>query len=188
MFDEKEVLTKAMDLFWKQGYAATSIQDLVGHLGINRASMYDTFGGKEALFSKAFEYYMHTNLLRTKLFFASQTQVKAAFRKLFRDSVTETLQDCDKKGCFVVNTTTEQVPGDEKILKVLEENKKRFVDLFYDFLKKGIEEGQFKTKIDLKSIALMLYTLHNGLQVVAKVQTDKEELLKMIEVPLSLLD
>jgi len=50
LFDEKEVLTKAMNLFWKQGYAATSIRDLVNHLGINRASLYGTFGDKEQLF------------------------------------------------------------------------------------------------------------------------------------------
>lgn len=43
-FDEKEVLEKAMELFWIQGYHATSIQDLVDHLGINRASLYDTYG------------------------------------------------------------------------------------------------------------------------------------------------
>ncbi|WP_460601774.1 helix-turn-helix domain-containing protein, partial [Flexivirga lutea] len=41
-FDEKEVLAKAMCLFWKQGYSATSVQDLVSQLGINRASLYDT--------------------------------------------------------------------------------------------------------------------------------------------------
>jgi TetR/AcrR family transcriptional repressor of nem operon len=53
LFDENEVLNKAMNLFWKQGYSATSIQDLVSHLGINRASLYDTYGDKEKL-SKVF--------------------------------------------------------------------------------------------------------------------------------------
>ena len=55
-FEEHEILTKATDLFWKQGFHATSIQDLVNHLKINRASLYDTFGGKEELFNKAFRY------------------------------------------------------------------------------------------------------------------------------------
>ena len=53
LFDEKDVLNKATDLFWKQGFAATSVQDLVSHLGINRASLYDTFGDKEKLFKKS---------------------------------------------------------------------------------------------------------------------------------------
>ena len=53
-FNEEEILKKAMELFWEKGFHATSIQDLVAHLGINRASLYDTFGGKEELFKKAF--------------------------------------------------------------------------------------------------------------------------------------
>ncbi len=43
LFDESEVLNKATNLFWKKGYHATSIQDLVNHLGINRGSLYDTY-------------------------------------------------------------------------------------------------------------------------------------------------
>ena len=56
-FDEKEVLKNAMELFWEKGFHATSIQDLVSHLGINRASLYDTYGGKDELFNTAFETY-----------------------------------------------------------------------------------------------------------------------------------
>ena len=46
LFDENEILKKSMELFWKKGYSATSVQDMVNHLGINRGSMYDTFGDK----------------------------------------------------------------------------------------------------------------------------------------------
>ena len=61
-FDENEVLVKAMNLFWKQGYSATSVQDLVSHLGINRASLYDTFGDKEQLFKKSFALYRKSTM------------------------------------------------------------------------------------------------------------------------------
>ncbi len=44
LFNDQEVLTKAMNLFWKQGYSATSIKNLTSHLGMDRASLYDTFG------------------------------------------------------------------------------------------------------------------------------------------------
>ena len=44
-----------MNLFWEKGYGDTSIQDLVNHLGINRGSLYATYGGKRELFDKAFK-------------------------------------------------------------------------------------------------------------------------------------
>ena len=46
-----------MALFWERGYNATSISDLVDHLGVNRQSLYDTFGGKDHLFLAALERY-----------------------------------------------------------------------------------------------------------------------------------
>jgi TetR/AcrR family transcriptional repressor of nem operon len=49
-FDKQETLEKAMDIFWQKGYHATSVQDLIDGLCINRASMYDTYGDKHQLF------------------------------------------------------------------------------------------------------------------------------------------
>src|SRR6266404_4009435 len=59
-FDSDAVLEKALGLFWERGYEATSMADLVGHLGIARASIYATFGGKRDLYLKALERYLQT--------------------------------------------------------------------------------------------------------------------------------
>src|SRR5271154_2908835 len=56
-FDTDEALEAAMRLFWQRGYEATSMQDLVEALGINRASLYGTFGDKAQLFEAAMKRY-----------------------------------------------------------------------------------------------------------------------------------
>ena len=56
-FDPEMVLDKAMDLFWTKGYEATSIKALVDHMGINRFSLYSTFGDKHQLFLRACDRY-----------------------------------------------------------------------------------------------------------------------------------
>lgn len=56
-YDENEVLQKAMQLFWEQGYEKTSMSDLVEHMGIHRRSIYDTFSDKHTLFLKALNRY-----------------------------------------------------------------------------------------------------------------------------------
>jgi TetR/AcrR family transcriptional regulator, transcriptional repressor for nem operon len=56
-FDRDEALRKAMEVFWSRGYEAASIEDLVKHMGINRQSLYDTFGHKHALYLKALDRY-----------------------------------------------------------------------------------------------------------------------------------
>lgn len=187
LFDENEVLTKAMSLFWKQGYSATSVRDLVNHLGINRASLYDTFGDKEQLFKKSFELYRRTSMEGLTLFFQSQSNVRDGFSKLFNIAIEEAILDIDRKGCFVVNITTELIPNDESFLKALERNKRDIENLFYEYLKKGKEKGQLKDNKDLKSISSLYYTLYSGIKVVSKIERNKKELTKSVNLALSLL-
>ncbi len=188
LFDEKEVLTKAMNLFWKQGYAATSVQDLVSCLGINRASIYDTFGDKDRLFKKSFELYRKNNMEGLLQFFESRPIVKDGFSELFDIAFQEAVLDKDHKGCFVVNTTTELIPNDESLLVILENNKRDFEKIFYDYLQKGKESGQLNTSKNLQSLATLFYTLYNGIRVVSKIRPNKKELSNSINVALSLLD
>ncbi|MGA9637397.1 TetR/AcrR family transcriptional regulator [Flavobacterium sp.] len=187
LFDENEVLTKAMNLFWKQGYSATSVRDLVSHLGINRASLYDTFGDKEQLFKKSFELYRKTSMEGLTHFFQSQPNVRDGFSKLFNIAIEEAILDKDRKGCFVVNITTELIPNDESLLKVLESNKQDIENIFYEYLKKGKEKGQLKDSKNLKSISSLFYTLYSGIKVVSKIETNKKELTNSVNLALSLL-
>ena len=56
-FDPAVALDRAAAVFWENGYAATSVQDLVDRMGINRFSLYDTFGDKRALYLAALDHY-----------------------------------------------------------------------------------------------------------------------------------
>ncbi len=153
LFDRDEVLERAMEMFWKNGYNGTSMDQLVKYMGISRASLYDTFGDKEQLFKKSFELYRATTKEGLIEFFKNHPDVKEGFSKLFNKAIDEAIVDEDKKGCFVVNATTELIPNDESLQKVLIENKCDFQNLFYEYLKAGKEKGQLKNSQDLKAIA-----------------------------------
>ena len=68
-FGVDDVMHKAMVAFWDHGYQATSLQDLVECMGINRASLYDTFGDKYSLFIETLHSY---KLIYLKPFFAER--------------------------------------------------------------------------------------------------------------------
>lgn len=188
LFNKNEVLNKAMELFWKKGYHATSIQDLVSFLGINRGSLYDTYGGKKELFDQAFQLYRTNNSNGVTAFFESKDEVKKGFRELFEMGINEAITDSDSKGCFVVNTTTELIPGEEEMLKTIRENKKVFEGLFYAFLLKGQQNGEILKGKNIKNIASLFYTFYSGLKVVAKVENNPKELLNSVDEILVLLD
>lgn len=188
LFDEQEVMKKAMELFWSKGYHDTSIQDLVDALGISRSSLYDTFHGKRALFNKVFTFYKDSNYEGLNRFLAQQTLVRATLRQIFYQVLQEDSLDKGCKGCFIVNTTTELLPDDPELMQLIRDHKLKMEDLFYKFLKKGEKLGEIPAGKDLKAIARLLYTLLTGLRVLGKTQPDLIETMNTVEITLALLD
>jgi len=187
LFDEKEVLTKAMNLFWKKGFSATSVQDLVKHLGINRGSIYDTFGNKEELFRQSFTLYRTSTINAITGIFDRHAKVKDGFSELFETSISEVVADKEYKGCFFVNTTTELIPNDKNMLEIFEGVKRDFERLFYKYLKKGRESGELKTDQDLKTLASLLFMIYNGMKVVSKINPKKKELSNSLDLAMTLV-
>jgi len=189
LFNEEDVLEKAIELFWKKGYNYTSIQDLVEYLGINRGSLYDTFGGKKELFDKAFRRYKEMNNKMMIQFLENQSSVKEGLLKLFELPINASINnEGEVRGCFVVNTTTELLPGDEKIHSILKENKIEIERIFYNYLKKGVEKGEIAKDKDIVNISSLIYALLNGILVIGKVNPDKKYLLNIVRTGLSVLD
>lgn len=187
-FNEETVLNKAMELFWKKGYHATSIQDMVEHLSINRASLYDTFGGKKNLFHKSLELYCGKHKEGTLMFLKNEKSVKEGIRKLFEMAISDSISDVDRKGCFVVNTTTELIPGYDSVKRVLARNRVAFEKIFYEFLLAGQQSGEIAKDKDLKSISSLIYTLLSGIKVVAKIEPNRKKLMSSVNTVLALLE
>ncbi|MEM8524388.1 MAG: TetR/AcrR family transcriptional regulator [Bacteroidota bacterium] len=188
LFDEREVLEKAMHLFWEKGYHATSISDLKEQLGINRSSLYDTYGDKEQLFLKTIEHYHSTNKRFIWQFLESKENVKEGIRAMFKKTIVQSSANKKRKGCFVVNAAAELLPENSHIKALVEQNRVDFEKIFFDYLQAGVEKGQIAKDKDLKAIATLLFTLNNGLQVVTKVEVKEQELLASVDALLTLLD
>ncbi|MEM7572565.1 MAG: helix-turn-helix domain-containing protein [Bacteroidota bacterium] len=187
-FNEQATLEKAMMLFWRNGYYATSVQELVDELGVNRASLYATYGDKRQLFERAFAHYRATNSKALTRFFAEQKSVKTAFRTLFQRAIAEELHQAEQKGCFVVNTIAELLPEDAGMLPSIQENQQFFEELFYHFLLSGQANGELRSDRDWRAVAEMLFMLYSGLKLLAKTQPKEAALQRAVEQALSLLE
>lgn len=186
-FDQEEVLQKAKNLFWKQGYHATSVQDLVDNLGINRASLYAAFGGKNQLYEAAFAAYRAENRAGLEQRLAEFDSPKEALQTVFTEALTESLADEDKKGCFVVNCTTEYLPQHRHILVNLLENKATFQRIIGKALERGKAIGEFSEEMNTAEVAAYLYTFFSGLKVIAKIEDDPQQIRNIIATGLKVL-
>ena len=104
-FEIDDVLEKAMNLFWHQGYEKTSMQDLVTGMGIHKRSMYDTFGDKHTLYIKAVKRYEQSVSDKMQKKFQGKSSVRTAIRSLYEMVLDRTEEK--PKGCLMVNTAVE---------------------------------------------------------------------------------
>ncbi len=187
-FDEEEILDKAMVIFWEKGYHETSITDLIEGLGLSNASIYHSFKGKRQLFERAFERYRQRSLEGIQAFLSTETDVKAGLRFMFQKVIENDLLDPEPKGCMVVNTTTELLPDDEMMRRVIGQYQLDMVATFHSFLQRGEERGQIPAGKPLGAIAKALYTFMMGLKIANKVGGDVTESNASLEAMLSMID
>jgi TetR/AcrR family transcriptional regulator, transcriptional repressor for nem operon len=105
-FDCEQALERATELFWAKGYQATSMQDLVEHLGVNRQSLYDTFGDKDALFLAALRRYGTRYHEQIGLLLEAPRPARAVLADLLEGTIAW-MTSGSQRGCFFANCTTE---------------------------------------------------------------------------------
>ena len=122
-FNQDEVADAAMDVFWRKGYAATSVQDLVEETGLSRSSLYSTFKNKEELYQQAlYRYQLKT---KSNIDLLSDTgPVKTLISQLLSQIIEDELADSQHRGCLIANASLELAGHDENVRRELSVRKK----------------------------------------------------------------
>ena len=187
-FDENEVLTKAIQLFWHKGYNGTSMQDLVDGLGISRSSLYDTYTDKHTLFMKALESYQNSGVAKIQEIIDHSGPAKETIKKLLEFTTNDLLGDKQQKGCFMVNAEVEVAPHDAEVNNVVCKNEKQMEEAFYQVIRKGQASGEIRNGQDARALARFIFNAVKGMRVTAKSATDKSVFDDIIKLTVSALD
>lgn len=182
-FDEDVALRAAMDLFWRKGYEATSMQDLVDHLGIGRGSIYATFGSKHELYLRALDRYEEASGARTLELLSGPGPALPAVRAYLEAFLAEALTD--RKGCLVTNTAVE-CPHDQSMARRVESNWNGLETAIAGTLTRARAQGELAADRDPRALARFLVTFVQGLKVLAKVP-DERRMRDAVDQALALL-
>ncbi len=172
-FDVDKTLDKAMRLFWSRGYEATSMSDLVEAMGINRGSLYDTYGDKRALFIAALRHYDETCRKKPLAALERDYSPKAAIRALFRHWIEVALTDPARRGCFLTNTALELAAHDRQVSAIVASSQKETEDFFHRLIKKGQSNGEIRKDLRTKETARLLLANLIGLLVLARSRPER---------------
>lgn len=171
-FDPDAVLQKALELFWERGYEATSMADLVGHLGIARASIYATFGGKHDLYVRALDRYVQTRDPGLVELLSQPGPVLPAVRALVEAYVTESLCDSRRRGCMVVNAAVELMPRDRQAARLVEASWDTLEVALASALTRARAQGEMPAGKDPRALARFLLVVLQGMRVLGRGQPD----------------
>ncbi|MBO0935184.1 TetR/AcrR family transcriptional regulator [Fibrella sp. HMF5335] len=186
-FAEQDALQAAMETFWRKGYHQTSMQDLVDAMGINRASLYDTFVDKHTLYKQALERYRDLNCAEMAESIAGADTGKAKLRAIFDRLIQETLDDGDHKGCFMTNATLEMLPHYADIVTIVCGNFERMEAMLRTIVGEGIRSGEFRADLSLDDILPFLISQLAGLRILAKTSTSASLLNRVVDMALRVL-
>jgi TetR/AcrR family transcriptional repressor of nem operon len=187
-FDEYEVLHRAMEIFWHKGYEATSVQDLVDQMGINRGSLYGTFSDKRALFLAAIQHYDQTVVSAVVAVLHKPGSARRSIEEYIRGEARRISEDRQRQGCFLTNSAVEVGPHDLEAEQKLRASLKRIESAFYDALVNAKQQGEIRTRRDLRAMARFLTSGLQGLRVMARVNPDKDSLMAIADIMIAALD
>jgi len=173
-FDRDEALEKAMNLFWEKGFAATSLPDLLGAMGIGRQSLYDTFGGKQQLFMECLTRYrdmLWKDVAPLREPGVSMQDIRSWFERM----VDFYSNGEHRRACFLMNCTIELAPHDPQIADFVHEHYEYMEDAVTHAVEGALAQGQISTK-DPRSMARVLLSATLGMGVFSKAGHSRETL------------
>lgn len=161
-FDPDTVLAKAMGVFWEKGYDAASITDLTAAMGINRFSLYDTFGDKHTLYLKALDFY-NERFVEPMIQKINEIDTIEGIEAFF-SGLIEYQGSCSGKPCCMMQKASVSIAmGDPEAKDRVECARGRIHAAFHDALERVRRNGELREDLDLADTAWLIMIVQGGL-------------------------
>jgi TetR/AcrR family transcriptional repressor of nem operon len=187
-FDEGAALDAAVHRFWRRGYEATSVRDLTSCMGISSPSLYNSFGSKRALFALALERYLdHSTRARIKRLEDSLSPKHAVLR-FIEEIIERSLNDRERRGCFLINSALEVAPHDKELGALIADRLGEIEAFFRRSIEAARVDGTVPPGRSAEDLARLLLGVLLGIRVLARAKPDRALLEGVARPALALLD
>jgi len=179
-FNEEIVLESAMQLFWRQGFANTSVKDLTKATHLQPGSIYAAFKNKRNLFLLSLDYYFENLYSALSCILQSEEAPLKRIRHFFDYILSQKNADKELKSCLLVNTLLEMPPEDSEINQRVSVMFTKIESEFSEVLKLAQKEGSLISGGRPEAMAKMLMSGIFGLQVYNRMNPDPQGLVQIV--------
>ncbi|HWL67091.1 MAG TPA: TetR/AcrR family transcriptional regulator [Geminicoccus sp.] len=183
-FDLDEAVRKAMNVFWDRGYHDASLPDLLDGMELSRGSFYKAFGDKRGVFLRALDVYIDDAVRQVGDSLSGEASPKAAIRAAFERHAELSSGKDGLRGCFVVLTATEMLPGDQEVSARISRLFRRLQDLFAAAIIRAQALGEIDQRLDERTLARFLVCQIQGMRVLGKAGAEQEDMRAMVDLAL----
>jgi TetR/AcrR family transcriptional regulator, transcriptional repressor for nem operon len=181
-FDIDEAVRRAMQIFWDRGFHDASLPDLLAGMKLSKGSFYKAFGDKKSVFLSALKLYTDDGVQNVQEVLRSDPSPKAAIRNALVRYADLSSGSKGVRGCFGVLTAAEMLPGDPDIADLIKRLFTRLQDLFAATVAKGQAAGEIRNSSEPRVIAHFIVSHAQGMRVLGKVGSRRDEMLKNIDL------
>jgi len=174
--NKEEALSKAVALFWKHGYGATSMEMLTSALGVEKSSIYAAFGNKHSLFLSALLHYRTDLVARVRHALTSADSPRKGIERVVRFMMTTLYQKGVVSGCFATNSALELADHDTEVAKHVVIMLRELRDAFEYAIAQAQKQGQVTETAPARVIANFLIAAIEGVRITEKASPPKAEL------------
>lgn len=187
-FDEASALQDAMKLFWRKGYEATSMTDLLKATGLSKSSLYQTFTDKRTLFLAALEAYRQERMTYLRGRLNDGRPARESIEGFFTDIVKHAADKERPYGCMNCNEAIELGPDDPEVRRLVAADFQAVEDTFADAIRRGQRDGSIANPENARTVARFFTVTLQGLQVIARLRGDAVRMTDTVKVLLAHLD
>jgi len=187
-FNRREVLDRAMQAFWSQGYCATSMADLTETTALKPGSLYAAFKSKEGLFLAALDHYGELSFQNIRRVLSSTDTPLGGVRKFFEQISANANEQEDEHSCFLVNTVLEVARRNPRVRERVNLHLNAIEGLFRKALQASREHGELDPESDPEALAAFIMANIWGLRVLLAAGADRKRLRAVVDQMLVLLD
>lgn len=186
-FNPDDVVGAATRAFWARGYEATSLQDLLEATCLSKSSLYQAFGGKQALFRRCVERYTDQSAGRMREQLAAAPSGRKFIETFLSSVLNEVTGEQPPRGCLVMNTASEFSQSEADIAEDVARSVERFRTVLTAAVERAQREGDIEPDRDARTLANFLVSSMSGLKTQAKAGADAYTLKGIISVILKAL-
>lgn len=181
-YDRDTALNAMREVFWKQGYAGTSLDDLSAAAAMNRPSLYNAFGDKAEVFNVVLDSYIDDLRQVYNQAFRAELPLKDNLRHIY-ETILEVYSDRDGigRGCFMIGAALTESLRDTGIAERLMKGLSEIDAAFVWRLERAKRQGELAPDADIETLAVVASATHNALSVRMRAGASKEGLRHMID-------